>query len=229
MDLDQFKIINDTCGHIAGDRLLKQLSQVLVSDVRDNDIFARLGGDEFGLLLEGCSLDKAEPIVEKIRKTVKEFRFTWEDKNFELGVSIGMVPVNRDSASITELLSEADAACYVAKDLGRNRIHKYQHGDTELVKHKSEMQWVNRIQQALEEGRFVSYCQSIQPLQCDDHLYAEILLRMLDENGDMVLPGAFIPAAERFHLMSDIDRWVIRDVMSHLSEFVEYVRSPLYH
>lgn len=218
MDLDQFKIVNDTCGHIAGDRLLKQLSQVLVSDVRENDIFARLGGDEFGLLLEGCSLDSAEPIVEKIRKTVKEFRFTWEDKSFELGVSIGMVPVSKDSASITELLSEADAACYVAKDLGRNRIHKYQHGDTELVKHKSEMQWVNRIQLALKEGRFISYYQSIQPLQCDDNHYSEILLRMLDENGDIVLPGAFIPAAERFHLMSSIDRWVIRDVMSYLSE-----------
>jgi diguanylate cyclase (GGDEF)-like protein/PAS domain S-box-containing protein len=216
MDLDQFKIVNDTCGHIAGDRLLKQLSQVLVSDVRDNDIFARLGGDEFGLLLEGCSLDKAEAIVEKIRKTVKEFRFTWEDKNFELGASIGMVPVDRDSVSVTELLSEADAACYVAKDLGRNRIHKYQQGDSDLVKHKSEMQWVNRIQQALEEGRFISYCQSIQPLQCGDDLYAEILIRMLDENGDIVLPGAFIPAAERYHLMSDIDRWVIRDVFARL-------------
>ncbi len=216
MDLDQFKIVNDTCGHIAGDRLLKQLSQVLVSDVRDNDIFARLGGDEFGLLLEGCSLDKAETIVEKIRKTVKGFRFTWEDKTFELGVSIGMVPIDKDSASVTELLSEADAACYVAKDLGRNRIHKYQHGDTDLVKHKSEMQWVNRIQQALKEDRFVSYCQSMQPLQCEDEPYAEILIRMLDENGDIVLPGAFIPAAERYHLMTDIDRWVIRDVFSWL-------------
>jgi len=218
MDLDQFKIVNDTCGHIAGDRLLKQLSQVLVSDVRENDIFARLGGDEFGLLLEGCSLEKAEPIVEKLRKTVKEFRFSWEEKSFELGVSIGMVPVSKESASITELLSEADAACYVAKDLGRNRIHKYQHGDSELVKHKSEMQWVNRIQMALEEGRFISYCQSIQPLQCDDNCHTEILLRMLDENGDIVLPGAFIPAAERFHLMSKIDRWVISDVMSRLSD-----------
>ncbi len=218
MDLDQFKIVNDTCGHIAGDRLLKQLSQVLVSDVRDNDVFARLGGDEFGLLLEGCSLGKAESIVEKVRKKVKGFRFTWEDKNFEIGVSIGMVPIDKDSVSVTELLSEADAACYVAKDLGRNRIHKYQQGDSELVKHKSEMQWVNRIQQALEEDRLVCYCQSIQPLECDLELYAEILIRMLDENGDIVLPGAFIPAAERYHLMSDIDRWVIRNVFAWLQK-----------
>jgi len=216
MDLDQFKVVNDTCGHIAGDRLLKQLSQVLVSDVRDNDIFARLGGDEFGLLLEGCPLDKVENIVEKIRKTVKEFRFSWKEKSFELGVSIGVVPVTRDSASVTELLSEADAACYVAKDLGRNRVHKYQHGDTELVKHKSEMQWVNRIQQALEENRFIAYCQLIQPIFCENKRYSEILVRMLDENGDIVLPGAFIPAAERFHLMSNIDRWVIGEVFSRL-------------
>lgn len=217
MDLDQFKIVNDTCGHTAGDRLLKQLSQVLVSHVRENDIFARLGGDEFGLLLENCPLDKAEPIVEKIRKTVKEFRFAWEEKNFELGVSIGMVPVTSDSASVTELLSEADAACYVAKNLGRNRVHKYQYGDSELVKHKSEMQWVNRIQQALQDGRLISYCQFIKPLNSDDPSYAEILVRMMDEKGEIVLPGAFIPAAERFHLMSKIDRWVIRDVFYHLS------------
>jgi len=221
MDLDQFKIVNDTCGHIAGDRLLKQLSQVLTSDVRENDIFARLGGDEFGLLLEGCSLEHAEDIVEKIRKTVKEFRFSWEEKSFQLGVSIGIVPVTRDSISVTELLSEADAACYVAKDLGRNRIHKYQHGDSELVKHKSEMQWVNRIQEALSENRFVVYVQTIQPLICEDGLYSEILVRMLDENGDIVLPGAFIPAAERFFLMSKIDRWVIREVFSLLQHVPE--------
>lgn len=218
MDLDQFKIVNDTCGHIAGDNLLKQLAQVLRADIRNEDVLARLGGDEFGLLLEGCNFDKAEPIAEKIRKTIKDFRFTWEDKSFELGVSIGMVPVNQDSISISELLSEADAACYVAKDLGRNRIHKYQHGDSELVKHKSEMQWVNRIKQALEENRFICYCQQIQPLTPGDCPSAEILLRMLDEDGDLVQPGTFIPAAERFHLMPDIDRWVIRHVMMKLAD-----------
>lgn len=218
MDLDQFKIVNDTCGHIAGDNLLKQLAQVLRTDIRDEDVLARLGGDEFGLLLEGCNLEKAEPIAEKIKKTIRDFRFTWEDKSFELGVSIGMVPVNQESASISELLSEADAACYVAKDLGRNRIHKYQQGDTELVKHKSEMQWVNRIKQALEENRFICYCQEIQPLTSGDSPFAEILLRMLDEDGQMVQPGTFIPAAERFHLMPDIDRWVIRYVMMKLAD-----------
>ena len=216
MDLDQFKIVNDTCGHTAGDRLLKQLSQVLVSHVRDNDIFARLGGDEFGLLLENCPLEKAEPIVEKIRKTVKEFRFAWKEKNFELGVSIGMVPVTSGSASVTELLSEADAACYVAKNLGRNRVHKYQYGDSEMVRHKSEMQWVNRIQLALQEGRLISYCQEIRPLDESAISYSEILVRMLDEKGEIVLPGAFIPAAERYDLMSKIDCWVIRDVFFHM-------------
>jgi len=221
MDLDQFKVVNDTCGHIAGDRLLKQLVVVLKQDMRKNDVFARLGGDEFGLLLSGCSLDKAGEIAEEIRKTVKAFRFTWEEKNFEIGVSIGIVPVTRDIVSITELLSEADAACYVAKDLGRNRVHKYKSGDTELVKHKNEMQWVNRIQQALNDERFVIYCQSIQPVFCENKYYLEILVRMLDEKGDIVLPGAFIPAAERYYLMSDIDRWVIRRVFSYIQNSSE--------
>ncbi len=218
MDLDQFKVVNDTCGHVAGDRLLKQLAQLLVTDIRSNDVLARLGGDEFGLLLYGCRMDRADSILEKIRKAIKEFRFSWDEKTFELGVSIGVVPVTRNSISVTELLSEADAACYVAKDLGRDRIHKYQQGDTDLVKHKSEMQWVHRIQQALDEGRFVSYYQLIQPVQNGVVWYSEILVRMLDENGDIVLPGAFIPAAERYHLMSNIDQWVINDVFAMIQD-----------
>jgi len=219
MDLDQFKIVNDTCGHTAGDKLLKQLAQVLVEIVRERDIFARLGGDEFGLLLIGCTLDRAENIVEKIRQAVEDFRFVWQEKYFELGVSIGMVPISKDSINVTELLSEADAACYVAKEQGRNRVHKYQHGDTDLVKHKNEMQWVNRIQQALEEGRFTIYSQTIQPLNTEERQYSEILVRMLDENGDVVLPGAFIPAAERYHLMTKIDRWVIRELFSMYDQY----------
>jgi diguanylate cyclase (GGDEF)-like protein len=218
MDLDQFKVVNDTCGHIAGDRLLKQLSQVLIADIRNNDVFARLGGDEFGLLLEGCGLEKAEQVVEKIRQQVKDFRFSWEDKTFELGVSIGMVPITKDSPSVTELLSESDAACYVAKELGRNRVHRYRHGDTDLVKHKNEMQWVHRIQNALEQGRFVTHFQEIVSTQSGQCRCSEILVRMLDEDGELVLPGAFIPAAERYHLMSNIDRWVIHDVFSRLSQ-----------
>ena len=214
MDLDQFKIVNDTCGHIAGDKLLKQLSQIMVDIVREQDIFARLGGDEFGLLLSGCPLGRAENIVEKIRKVVEDFRFVWQEKSFELGMSIGMVPITIDSINVTELLSEADAACYVAKEQGRNRIHKFQHGDTGLVKHKNEMQWVNRIQQALDENRLTVYCQSIQPVSTDERHYSEILVRMLDENGDVILPGAFIPAAERYRLMTKIDLWVIQKVFS---------------
>ena len=217
MDLDQFKIVNDTCGHIAGDRLLKQIANVLKDVVRENDIFARLGGDEFGLLLESCPMDKAEQIVDKARKAVSDFRFSWQEKSFEVGVSIGLVSMNRESASITELLSEADAACYVAKDLGRNRYHKYQHGDSALVRHRSEMQWVQRIKKALEDDRFTLYCQYIEPLHDRDPVFAEVLLRMLDEDGDLILPGTFIPAAERYRLMPEIDRWVVSHVFAMLA------------
>jgi diguanylate cyclase (GGDEF)-like protein/PAS domain S-box-containing protein len=211
LDLDQFKIVNDTCGHVAGDELLKQLSFLLHEQVRKNDTLARLGGDEFGMLLADCGLDKAIAIAEKLRLTVKDFRFVWQDKTFEIGVSVGMVSVDSTSESVVNLLSAADVACYAAKDHGRNRIHVYQPDDAELAQRHGEMQWVSRITQALEEDRLVLYSQTILPIREKPSVgHFEVLVRMRDENGRLIPPNSFIPAAERYNLMPAIDTWVIR-------------------
>ncbi len=211
LDLDQFKIVNDTSGHVAGDELLRQLAMLLQTRLRDRDTLARLGGDEFGVLLQNCSLQQAQPIAELLRQLVKDFRFVWHDKSFAIGVSIGLVPITAESDGLSSLLSYADAACYAAKDRGRNRVHVYQAGDAELLKRQGEMQWVTLITRALEENRMRLFAQPILPLhphaEADSHY--EILLRMLDDEGELVLPMAFIPAAERYGLMPSIDRWVI--------------------
>jgi len=219
LDLDQFKIVNDTCGHIAGDELLKQLAHHMQKEIRASDVLARLGGDEFGVVLEDCTIDKAHQIADLLRQSVKDFRFLWEGRTFEIGVSIGLVPIQRDSGSITEVLSAADSACYVAKDHGRNRIHIYQPGDRALAKRRGEMQWVHRLREGLENNSFDLYCQAIIPLRQEPTATArfyEILVRVQDE--DLVLPAAFIPAAERYHLMPSIDRWVISTVFAMLEK-----------
>lgn len=230
LDLDQFKVINDTCGHVAGDELLRQLSEVLRSKVRHRDTLARLGGDEFGVLMEHCALRQAERVADTLRKTVEDFRFSWENKTFSVGVSIGLVPVVADSESVAAALSAADTACYMAKDQGRNRVHVYRAEDMELARRHGEMQWVARINQALEEDRF---CLSAQPIRAlsdigpesappelaaDGHGYYEVLLRMRDASGRMVPPGAFLPAAERYSLSVKIDRWVVEKIFSWLDE-----------
>jgi len=216
LDLDQFKIVNDTSGHVAGDELLRQLAALLQARLRDRDTLARLGGDEFGVLLENCNLQQAQPIAELLRQLVKEFRFVWHDKSFAIGVSIGLVPITAESDGLSSLLSYADAACYAAKDRGRNRVHVYQAEDADLVKRQGEMQWVTLITRALEENRMRLYVQPILPLhphtEADTHY--EILLRMLGDDGELVLPMAFIPAAERYSLMPSIDRWVIGAVFT---------------
>jgi len=220
LDLDQFKIVNDTCGHIAGDELLKQLANHMQKEIRASDVLARLGGDEFGVVLEDCSVDKAKQIADLLRQSVKDFRFLWESRTFEIGVSIGLVPISRDSGGITEVLSAADSACYVAKDHGRNRIHIYQPGDRAMAQRRGEMQWVHRLRQGLENNSFDLYCQAIVPLgeeASPSARFYEILVRVQDE--DLVLPAAFIPAAERYHLMPSIDRWVIKTVFSMLEEY----------
>ncbi len=216
LDLDQFKLVNDTCGHIAGDELLRQLATVLSANIRDRDTLARLGGDEFGVLLGECPLAKAQEIAEKICAIVKDFRFIWGDKAFELGASIGLVAINRLSENITNVMSAADTACYAAKDRGRNRVHVYQADDAELQQRHGEMQWVPRLAQALSENRLRLYCQPIVPAQSNDEpgYHYEVLLRMLDENNQLVPPGAFLPAAERYNLMPTIDRWVIRETFA---------------
>ena len=219
IDLDQFKIVNDTCGHMVGDKLLRQLTYVLEQHVRDADTLARLGGDEFGLLLENCPLPRARQITENIRRLVKEFRFVWEGKAFDGGCSIGLVPITAESISPAELLSEADAACYAAKEKGRNRVQVFEPGDIELAQRSGEMQWVSRLRAALREDRLLLYVQDIQPLNEERPLHREILLRLCDEDGQIVLPMCFIPAAERYNLMPELDRWVIEHTLDWISRY----------
>ena len=219
LDLDQFKIVNDTCGHIAGDELLRQVSTVLKSKVRDVDTVARLGGDEFGILLNSCPIEQASRIANQIRETIQEFRFVWGNKTFTIAVSIGLVPITDTYLNINEIMSMADIACYAAKDIGRNRIHIYEPDDKELSLRRGEMEWVSRIHNAIEENLFILYQQKIVSFTSEDprEEHFEILLRMSGENGEEIPPMAFIPAAERFHLMPQIDRWVIRKVFEKIS------------
>ncbi len=218
LDLDQFKIVNDTCGHVAGDELLRQIAGVLRSELRDSDVLARLGGDEFGLLLEGCGLEQAQRVANGLIEAVKKYRFAWRDKSFSISVSIGLVAVTAQSQSVAQILSAADASCYAAKDKGRNRLQVYHPNDSELSQRRGEMDWAARIGEALDEERFVLYFQTVLPLTDGDEEgdHYEVLVRMMDERDEMVPPGVFIPAAERYNLMSAIDRWVIKNVFAGL-------------
>lgn len=231
LDLDQFKVVNDTCGHIAGDELLKQIASRLRNKVRKADTLARLGGDEFGVLLWDCPLTTAEEVTEGLRKEVKEFRFSWEGKVFEIGVSIGLVPITSGSGNLTDILSSADSACYAAKDKGRNRVHIYQPDDKILAQRYGEMQWVSRISEALEKDQFLLYVQRIKSLRKGTRDRWEILVRLDDGNGNIVLPMAFIPAAERYHVMPMIDRWVLEQAFSFISSHKEEknVKSHFYN
>lgn len=222
IDLDQFKVINDTSGHIAGDELLRQLAHVLKERVRESDTLARLGGDEFGALLESCPMNRAYNIAEALRQTIRNFRFVWDGKPFAVGASIGLVMMDGDTVSATDALSAADMACYAAKDLGRDRIHVFESGDEELTRRRGEMQWVSRINEALNNDRFMLYRQTIQSLSNGNKGHAEFLLRLRDSDDEIIPPGAFIPAAERFNLMPSIDRWVINKAFSHLAADSDY-------
>ncbi len=223
LDLDQFKVVNDTCGHQAGDELLRQLSAKLEGMVRATDTLARLGGDEFGILLAGCPLPRAEHIAESLREAVTTFRFVWQDKIFDIGVSIGLVPINTQSDNSASLLSTVDAACYAAKEQGRNRVHVFEPGDEELIRRQGEMSWAQRVSQAIKDNRLVLYFQKIMPISAaaGDHVHFELLIRMLDENGKLVPPMAFIPAAERYNMMNMLDRWVVETVFRRLSARAE--------
>jgi len=211
LDLDMFKVVNDTCGHSAGDELLRQLSSELTLRTRKSDVIARLGGDEFGILLAHCSLDLARDICESIRVRIKENRFVWEDNSFEIGVSIGIVPITSSVGNAQEVLRAVDIAVYEAKDRGRNRVCVHQPEDSSVVQRQGEISWIRNINSALEQDRFVLYCQEIKPLQenMGEKPHFELLIRMIDVDGNIVEPMAFLPAAERFHLMPVIDRWVI--------------------
>jgi diguanylate cyclase (GGDEF)-like protein/PAS domain S-box-containing protein len=216
MDLDQFKIVNDTCGHSAGDLLLQLLAKMLQTEMRDSDILARLGGDELGVLLPHCPPDQALLVADVIRQSVKNFRFVWDSHTFELGVSIGVVEINHHSKSMTELLIAADQACYLAKERGRNRVHLYQESDQRLARRQGEMQWVSRLNEAFEHQYFRLYAQPIVGLGPRGEVHDEVLIRIQPGQGELILPGAFIPAAERYDMMAAIDRWVIRAVCRHV-------------
>lgn len=218
LDLDQFKIVNDTCGHVAGDELLKQLSSVLKANVRKMDTLARLGGDEFGILLADCPLEKGRETAENLLKVINDFRFAWMNKSFEIGVSIGLVPITADSGGLIDVLGAADSACYAAKDLGRNRLHVYQQDDAVLAQRHGEMQWLPRIRQALEKNQFCLYFQRLQSLTDGNTHGIEVLIRLMDAQGKLIPPMAFLPAAERYGLMPSIDRWVIKATLAKMSQ-----------
>ena len=222
MDLDQFKVVNDTCGHIAGDELLRQLTTILLSIVSKRDTLARLGGDEFGLLLEYCPIPRAVRKINEISDAVKEFKFTWEGQNFVVGCSFGLVKIDDSTLSPTAALSAADAACYIAKDAGGNRMEISHPDNTELQQRHGEMQWVGRVRDALEEERLELFMQTILPLQGrENNGHIEILVR-LREGEELHTPGAFIPAVERYNLQTDLDRYVI----AHALEWIEQQEQP---
>jgi diguanylate cyclase (GGDEF)-like protein/PAS domain S-box-containing protein len=219
IDLDQFKVVNDTFGHTAGDELLRQVMVVIQGKIRSTDTLARLGGDEFGILLERCQSEQAMEIAEAIRGAIDEYRFNWQDTNTKVRCSIGMYMVTSESPDAASIMSFADVACYSAKDMGRNQVHLYQDSDPS-VRHE-EMKWVSRITTAVEENRLELYFQPIIGIgknQSQARGHYELLLRMRDENGVIVGPDQFIPAAERYNLMSTLDRWVIREALSQLAD-----------
>lgn len=215
LDLDKFKLINDSSGHMAGDEFLRQFSRMAETQVRTNDALARLGGDEFAVLLDGCGLARAMAIAENIRQSVATFKFVWEDKLFEIGVSIGLVMLDEHTPNATEALAAADAACYKAKHEGRNQVQVLQ-GQASLNNQRDEAIWVQKITQALEHDRFLLYYQKIVPTKphAASPAHSEILLRMLDDEGNVISPAAFIPAAERYGLMPSIDRWVVQHMLT---------------
>jgi diguanylate cyclase (GGDEF)-like protein/PAS domain S-box-containing protein len=217
LDIDQFKIVNDTCGHSAGDALLGQVGALLKSKVRWRDTLSRLRGDEFGLLLESCTLDEAMRMAESLREAVRNFRFSWEERVFRLGASIGVVPITADSEDVAAILSAADGACAAAKEQGRNRVHSFAENDIELMRRRREMQWAARINAALEEGRFELFRMPILALQAPEAgAHYELLLRMRDETGRIVPPDSFIAAAERYGIIPSIDRWVVENALRWL-------------
>ncbi|NEZ58187.1 EAL domain-containing protein [Adonisia turfae] len=224
LDLDQFKVVNDTSGHLAGDELLRQLARLLKRHIRAVDIIARLGGDEFGILLAQCPLDRAVNIAEDLRQAIADYPFIWQEKIFRVGVSIGLVVIDSNSTDAIAVMSAADAACYAAKYRGRNRIQIYQKDNAELNQQRQERHWSVVIRQALENDRFCLYrqqiAQTINP-QGTPIAFYEVLVRMIRDSGENISPGEFIPAAERYGLMPMLDRWIIRNCLANLEQVLQ--------
>ena len=216
LDLDQFKVVNDTSGHVAGDELLKQLANLLNDPVRDRDTVARLGGDEFGILLENCPTDRAREIANRIVHIVREFRFVWQEKTFSVGASIGIAMIDNPNLTTGEVLRTADMACYMSKELGRNRVHLFSPGDADLLKRETEMSLVSQIHNALDNDKFVLYHQPIVSLNnAECKKCCEIFVRMLGDDGKVIPAESFVASAERYNLMPEIDRWVIRETFTY--------------
>ena len=219
IDLDQFKVVNDTCGHQAGDRLLRDVTGLLQSRVRASDTIARLGGDEFGVLLEGCTVEQSTRIAEGVRQSIRDYRFVWGASTLSVGASVGVVQISADTESVANVMSAADIACYAAKDEGRNRVHLYESDGISHPRHR-EMHWVARVTRAAEENRLELFFQPIRPIgRPSATAFHELTVRLRDDDGRLVSPGEFIPAAERYNVMSVIDRWVVQRAIERLKEW----------
>ena len=225
LELDQFKLVNDTCGHPAGDALLRRLATILSDGVRRSDVLARIGGDEFAVLLRRCAIENAVETAEALRERIAAYRFAWYGQSLRITASIGVVEITRESGSASTVLSAADVACFAAKELGRNRVHVCR-GSAPPARCE-EMRLVLRLARACEEGRFQVYFQPIVPVgaSTDEPGHYELLLRMIDESGEVVSPGAFVPAAERYGLMPDVDRWIVRHTLRQLAQ-LDYSQVP---
>jgi diguanylate cyclase (GGDEF)-like protein/PAS domain S-box-containing protein len=221
IDLDQFKVVNDTCGHQAGDRLLRDVTGLLQARVRASDTIARLGGDEFGVLLEGCTVEQSTRIAEGVRQAIRDYRFIWGTTTLSVGASVGVVQITAETESVANVMSAADIACYAAKDEGRNRVHLYESDGISHPRHR-EMHWVARVTRAVEENRLELFFQPIRPIaRAGATAFHELTVRLRDDDGRLVAPGEFIPAAERYNVMSVIDRWVVQRAIERLKEWDE--------
>lgn len=218
LDLDQFKIVNDSCGHIAGDELLKVVANVIKEGVRGSDFVARVGGDEFCILLYKCDRETALMVCNKIRDDIENIRYAWDKRVFRISASIGITEIDQEHTA-QEILNIADTACSVAKDLGRNRVHTFNASDTQLAKKRSEMSCINQIHMAIEEDRFILYRQDIVSLkpEANPKQHFEVLIRMLAQDNSIISPYVFLPTAERYHLATKLDQWVVFNVFRALT------------
>ena len=224
IDLDQFKVVNDVAGHIAGDQVLKQVSGLMQQQVRESDMLARIGGDEFGVILTHCDMAHARRVADGIHRALEDFKFPWNERQFRFGASIGALEFTPGETSVTDLLRAADLACYAAKNAGRRRTHVYRIDDVHTQRHRSEMDWATRLSDAVEDDRLVLHAQRLQPLQARDQgLSFEVLVRMRDADDTLILPRVFLPAAERFDLMTLIDRWIIARTFRTVAD---WLRNP---
>ncbi|MCX6060729.1 MAG: EAL domain-containing protein [Campylobacterales bacterium] len=229
IDLDQFKIVNDKCGHIAGDELLRQIALVLKRSARECDVVARLGGDEFGIIYIDSTMEDAQRQGQRLLNAIGEYRFNYQGNTFRIGASMGMVGIMKECCTFSNLLSQADAACYAAKDGGRNRIHVAHPEDAMIQERRNQMQWIGRLEEALINNSFVLYVQPIVPvLDSLQRRHYEVLVRLRGENGEIIPPMAFIPAAERYGFMSKLDRWVMENTFKSFTKIWHEVSEETY-